>query len=160
MRPVLALAVLALFLPMAAQAAGLTVPVDQSRRLPINGAAANVVVGNTEIADVRAIDSRTLMVVGKRQGVTNVVVLDVNGRTLFDGQITVAADSGSRVTVYRGATPAEYACSPYCQSSAATPGAVQDGAPPIQMQMQIPQSMIAPSGPRAPAAAAPAPTGQ
>ena len=53
MRPVIALALLVLAAPMSAWAAGLIVPVDQSRRIPIGGAAASVVVGNTNIADVR-----------------------------------------------------------------------------------------------------------
>ena len=79
MRLKLALAIIALAAPMAAQAASLIVPIDQSRRLPIGGSAANVVVGNTAIADVRAVDSQTLMVVGKKQGVTNVVVFDAAG---------------------------------------------------------------------------------
>ena len=112
------LAIALLTAPLAAQAAGITVPIDQSRRLPIGGAAARIMVGNKNIADVRAIDTRTLMVVGKKQGVTNVVVFDAAGRTLFDGEVVVSAASGSMVTVYRGSKAEEYACSPYCQSSA------------------------------------------
>jgi hypothetical protein len=100
--------------PVAAVAAGLTVPVDQSRRLPINGAAASIVVGNDDIAAVKAVDTRTLMVVGKRQGVTNVVVLDAGGRTLFDGEIVVSANTSAMVTVFRGAQSSQYACAPYC----------------------------------------------
>ena len=116
MRPAIVLALIALAAPAVALAAGLTVPVDQSRRLHIGGPAANIMVGNTDIADVRAVDSRTLMVVGKKQGVTNVVVFDPSGRTLFDGEVVVSASGGQTVTVYRGAQAAEYACSPFCQS--------------------------------------------
>jgi hypothetical protein len=118
MRTALVLSLVLLAAPLAANAAGITVPIDQSRRLSIGGQAASVVVGNKEIADVRAIDTRTLMVVGKKQGVTNVVVFDATGRTLYDGEIIVSAPNGSMVTVYRGAQAVEYACSPYCQSSA------------------------------------------
>lgn len=117
MRLKLALALIALAAPMLAHAGGLMVPVDQSRRLPISGSATNVVVGNTAIADVRAIDSHTLMVVGKKQGVTNVVVLDAGGRTLFDGEVAVVAPAGGMMTVFRGNVASEYACSPHCQAT-------------------------------------------
>jgi hypothetical protein len=118
MRRFIALALVAIAVPSSVLASGLTVPVDQSRRLPISGSAANVVVGNTLIADVRAVDSHTLMIVGKKQGVTNVVVMDLAGRTLFDGEVVVSAGPGAMMTVYRGAEATEYACAPYCQSTA------------------------------------------
>jgi len=122
MRLKLALALIALVAPVAAQAGSLMVPIDQSRRLPIGGSAANVVVGNTAIADVRAVDSHTLMVVGKKQGVTNVVVLDAGGRTLFDGEVAVVAPAGAMMTVFRGNVASEYACSPHCQATGAQAG--------------------------------------
>ena len=116
MRIVLAIALAASTLAGAAQAASLSVPVDQSRRLPISGQASNVVVGNTDIADVRVVDASTLMVIGKKAGVTNVVVLDGAGRTLFDDEVQVSAGAGSAVTLFRGAETVEMACSPYCRS--------------------------------------------
>ena len=122
MRLKIALAFIAAVVPMAAQAGGLTVPIDQSRRLPIRGSAANVVVGNTAIADVRAVDSKTLMVVGKKQGVTNVVVLDASGRTLFDGEVAVTAPAGAMMTVFRGSQASEYVCSPHCQATGVQAG--------------------------------------
>jgi Flp pilus assembly secretin CpaC len=100
----------------AAQAASLTVPIDQTRRLPISGSAQNVVIGNTDIADVKVVDSRTLMVIGKKPGVTNIVVMDAGGRTLFNDQVMVSAGAGSVVTVYSGAETVDVACSPYCKS--------------------------------------------
>lgn len=120
MRPILALSLLLLAAPLAAQAADITVPIDQSRRLPVGGSAASIMIGNKDIADVRAIDTRTLMVVGKKQGVTNIVVFDAAGRTLYEGEVVVSAPTGSMVTVYRGARAEEFSCSPYCQSSAAS----------------------------------------
>lgn len=138
MRRTIALALFALALPLVAKAAGgISVPMDQSRRLPINGQAANVVVGNTGIADVRAIDSRTLVVVGKKQGTTNVIVLDHAGRTLFDGEIVVSAGSGSMMTVFRGAEVVQYNCSPYCQSSTAAGENVTSTAAPGGMPYRV-----------------------
>jgi Flp pilus assembly secretin CpaC len=120
--------------PLAAQAA-VTVPLDQTRRVSFGGAAANIVVGNPDIADVNVIDARNLMVVGKRFGVTNLVVLDVDGRTLFDSEIVVSAGSGSMVSVTRGVQNFDYACTPNCQQVAGeaptvlTPPAASAAAP-------------------------------
>jgi hypothetical protein len=151
MRTAFALSLLLIAAPLAAHAAGITVPIDQSRRLPVGGVAASVVVGNKDIADVRAIDSRTLMVVGKRQGVTNIVVFDVAGRTIYDGEVMVSAPTGSMVTVYRGASAVEYACSPYCQSTAPDAGTapVAQTAPTVtQSSAPAPAAPPAPSGDR------------
>lgn len=107
---------------------GLSVPINQSRILPFSGVADAVVIGNTEIADVRVIDSRTAVVIGKRPGVTNVIVRDAAGRTLLNEQILVSANLGSTVTVYRGGQVQELACSPYCQGGAAADAAATPAA--------------------------------
>lgn len=131
--------------PIAAQAA-VTVPLDQTRRLSFAGTAANVVVGNPQIADVNIIDARNLMVVGKRFGVTNLVVLDAAGRTLFDSQIVVSAGEGAMVSVSRGVQTLDYACTPNCQpvagEAAATPL-----TPPAQPAAPAPAPAAAPAAP-------------
>lgn len=131
MRALIVTAVL-IALPSAATAAGLIVPIDQSRVLPISGIVSAVVVGNTDIADVRLIDSRTVVVIGKRAGVTNVMVRDPAGRMLFNEQVSVAANAGSAVTIFRGVVSQELACSPYCQAvaGAGAPAAAASAAPP------------------------------
>ena len=139
----------ALFLmaaPVAAQAA-VTVPLDQTRRLAFSGSAANVVVGNPQIADVNVIDARNLMVVGKRFGVTNLVVLDAAGRTLFDSEIVVSAGEGAMVSISRGVQTSDYACTPSCQPVAT------DAAAPVV----TPSAAAAPTPAAAPAAAPAAP---
>lgn len=123
-------AVLVLAIPAVAQAAGMTVPLNQTRRVIFVGSAANVVVGNPDIADVNVIDSRNLMVVGKKFGVTNLVVLDTGGRTLFNSEIIVSAGAGSVVSIYRGAAPSDYACTPWCQQVSGEAG-LQTPAPVI-----------------------------
>lgn len=121
MRTALILALALAVSPMAAQADDMTVPVNQSRVLPFSGAVQDVVVGNTEIADIRVIDTRTVVLIGKRAGVTNVMLLDSQGRALFNQQVVVSTNSGSAVTVYRGGETVEMACSPYCQSVSGEP---------------------------------------
>lgn len=116
-RPLRLAVLIFLAAPVAAQAA-VTVPLDQTRKLTFGGTASSVVVGNPEIADVNVIDGRNLMVVGKRFGVTNLVVMDAAGRTLFDNEIVVSAGAGAMVSIRRGVATAEYACTPHCQQVA------------------------------------------
>lgn len=100
-----------------AAAAPMTVPIDQSVRIGLNGQAASVFVGNPSIADVVMVDRRTMMVVGRGYGVTNVVALDGAGRTLADQQVLVSGGDVGRVTVQRGGTLSNYACAPRCERS-------------------------------------------
>jgi len=133
-----------------ALAAPVTVPLDQARRIAFAGAAASVVVGNHNIADVNVVDERTVMVVGKRRGMTNVVILDRAGRPLFDSEVVVAASDASTVTINRAGVAATYACVVTCEQVG---GAAQSGAP---AQLSAPQAPGAPATTPATATIAPA----
>ena len=114
-----------------ASAASLVVPIDQSVRLNVSGAASSVLVGNPSVADVTVIDSHTLFVSGRGYGATDLVVLDREGRTLYAGDLVVGAADSGRVSVYRGAARTDMACAPGCQPSIRTPtggGAAAGGA--------------------------------
>lgn len=113
----------AALLPLSAFAAVFNVPVDQARRLPFTGIAASVSPGNPAIADVNVIDERTILVVGKKAGVTNLIVLDRAGRTLFNEQVLVSEGDASTITVSRGGATATYACAPTCQQVGGTTAA-------------------------------------
>jgi hypothetical protein len=91
-----------------------TVPIDHTQRLAVNGPAASVVVGNPAVADVTVVDSRTVFVSGRGYGSTDVVVLDALGRTIFSSDILVSAPTQGRVAVYRGAVRSDLACDPGC----------------------------------------------
>jgi Flp pilus assembly secretin CpaC len=105
----------------AAAADTLTVPIDHSTRLSVRGAAASVVVGNPQVADVTVVDSHTVFVSGRGYGETDVIVLDAAGRTLYAGEVMVAAVSGGQVSVYRGAARTDMACAPNCEVSFRSP---------------------------------------
>ncbi len=96
----------------------LVVPLDHSQRLSLSGAASSVLVGNPSIADVTVVDSHTLYLQAKSYGVTNLVVLDRVGRTLYSGDVTVSAP-GASVSVYRGGERADFGCTPRCSGSSA-----------------------------------------
>jgi hypothetical protein len=101
---------------------GMTVPVDQSRRVPFNGAAASVIPGNADLIYSYIVSPTDVRVVGRKLGVTNLVVLDARGQTLFDKEVVVSAGDGSVVTIYRDGKATDYACSPYCAPAQGTPG--------------------------------------
>ena len=105
-----------------ARAEALVVPLDHSARLKIAGAAQSVVVGNPTVADVTVVDSHTLFVSGRGYGVTDVVVLDGAGRTLYSTEVVVGVAHTGRVSVFRGAERTDMACSPNCQVSIRTGG--------------------------------------
>ena len=86
---------------VAAQAEGVSVAADQVERIHLRGSAADVVIGNPEVADVVMIDSRTLAITGKAPGTTSLLVFDGSRRVLFDGPVSVSVRAG-HVAVVRG----------------------------------------------------------
>ncbi|QYF86114.1 pilus assembly protein N-terminal domain-containing protein [Brevundimonas sp. PAMC22021] len=113
----LALAAATLASSASAQSRNLTVEIDRTQRVQLNGAASSVVVGNPQIADVTVVDANTLFVIGKGYGVTEVVAVDAIGRTLFQGEIAVTAGSTGAVRVWRGGQATEMACGQTCAPS-------------------------------------------
>jgi hypothetical protein len=124
------------FAPVAALAASLGVPLDQSAFVTLPAPAHNVIIGNPAIADVSVADQRHIIITGKGAGVTNLVVTDAGGRAIFDRQIVVGAEPGNRVALISGGQVVSYTCSPVCEqvggagatASAAAPGPA-GGAP-------------------------------
>ena len=127
---------------------------DQDRRVhrPLKVARAGMLVADTPVGQgdhfrtgrAYLLDGRNLMVVGKRFGVTNLVVLDAAGRTLFDSEVVVSAGSGSMVSITRGVQNFDYACTPNCQQVAGeaptvlTPPATQTQAPAVSAPAPAP----------------------
>ena len=112
------LAVLAAAVPAAAAmaAAAFEVPLDQAVRLPLRGAAVEVVVGSPKYLDVTVIDPSTVLVHGKELGVTNLVVYDAGGRPVFSQKVAVVASGGDQVSVLKGGKEsAEYVCAGRCR---------------------------------------------
>lgn len=113
-RLVLALAATAL-LATPALAQTLSVRTDQAVRIALSSPAKDVAVGNPAIADVQVLDERNILVIGKGFGTTNVVVLDRSGRLILDRVVVVSAADAGKVTVYKGSSASQYACSPRCE---------------------------------------------
>jgi hypothetical protein len=105
-----------------ARGSGMTVEVNQSHRVVLRGAVANVIVGDPAVADVVMIDAHSVIVVGKGYGSTQVMVIDPAGHALLDTRVTVTARNDGRVTVYRGAASTDYSCAGRCQAVPAPGG--------------------------------------
>lgn len=93
----------------------LSVRPDQAVRIALASPAKDVAVGNAEIADVVVLDARNILVVGKGYGTTNVVVIDGAGRMILDRTVVVSAADSGQVSLYRGTSAAQFACSPRCE---------------------------------------------
>jgi DNA/RNA endonuclease YhcR with UshA esterase domain len=127
----------------------LTVPVDQSRRVPFNGQAASVISGNGDLIHAYIVSPTDVRVVGRKLGMTNLVVLDAVGNTLFEREINVSAGEGSVVTIYRGSQTTNYACSPYCTTTQGNPGLAQPYSGPVSVVDNQPDPLAATAPSRA-----------
>ncbi|KQT44506.1 hypothetical protein ASG43_14330 [Aureimonas sp. Leaf454] len=93
----------------------LKVATDQARVVKIDRAAETVIIGNPAIVDVTVHDAETLVLTGRSYGVTNLVVLDGDGKPIIDEQVIVTSNEAGTVRVFRQAQRVTYACSPECE---------------------------------------------
>jgi hypothetical protein len=130
MRPfrLLIATLIAVSTPLSVLAAPLNVPLNQVRKLPFAGLASTVTPGNSDIADVFVVDDHTILVQGKKPGVTNLMVMDRAGRTLFNDRIIVSTADVNAAVISRGGALTAYACEPYCVIIA-NPGGSVAGSP-------------------------------
>ncbi|RWM89430.1 MAG: hypothetical protein EOR84_24390 [Mesorhizobium sp.] len=115
--PLAALLAATAFVVTAKAGAGIEVTMNQAKIVKLSRAADTIVVGNPAIADASVQDASTIVLTGKGFGVTNLVVLDQEGRPIVDEQITVVRQGASSVRIYRRAEIQTMSCTPYCESS-------------------------------------------
>jgi hypothetical protein len=98
-----------------AHAQAVALEVDQTRPLRFDVPVTGVVVGNSSIADVIVHDPRTLFLIGKSVGTTQVLAVDQRGRTVYSGQVAVRAPTiNNLVTVQRGREIGSSICDERC----------------------------------------------
>jgi putative type II/III system pilus formation protein len=147
---VLSIGIATLLSAGSACAAGITVDLNGSRRVPLHGAAANVFVADPAVADVTMIDAHSVVVIGKGYGVTQVLVTDHGGRTLLDSSVAVLGSDAGRVTVFRGQAAQDYHCSSRCET--------MDGPAPLVAPGPVSASQTGAPAASTGSGAAPAPT--
>lgn len=93
----------------------LGVAAGQAANISLAAPVRDIVVGDPMVADVSLVGERTLVVMGKRPGVTTIMAFDAAGRTLANRQVVVSENGGGSLTVYRGNVSAfNYACGEQC----------------------------------------------
>lgn len=112
-----------------AQSSPMTVQIDRSQRISLQGSVASVIVANPLIADVTVVDANTLFITGKGYGVTEIIAVDGVGRTLFQNQVVVSGGQTGSVRVWRGGQVTEMACAASCAPSIRSSGSGAAAAP-------------------------------
>lgn len=102
--------------PATAAEAGIDIAMYQAKIIKLTRAADTVVVGEPKIADVTVKDATTIVLTGKGFGVTNLVILDTEGKPIVDEQVFVRRSKEQSVRVYRRSQVQTLSCSPYCEA--------------------------------------------
>jgi hypothetical protein len=71
-----------------------------TRLLSFDRSIATVVIGNPEVADARAQTDRSIVVVGKAVGITNLIALDPTGAEVFNALVIVGARDAGKVVIH------------------------------------------------------------
>ncbi len=110
-------AVLATAICSAASATGIEVIMNQAKIVKLSRPADTIVIGNPAIADASVQDASTVVLTGKGFGVTNIVILDLEGNPIVDEQIVVSRQSAESIRIYRRSEVQTLSCTPYCESA-------------------------------------------
>lgn len=111
------LALLSLAGAAAAADGGIEITLNQAKIVRIGRPADTIIVGNPSIADAAVQDSSTIVLTGKGFGVTNLVVLDTEGRTIIDEEVFVTRNDSRSLRVYRRAAVQTLSCAPVCEGA-------------------------------------------
>lgn len=96
---------------------------DQAHILRLDKPVKSVIIGNDAIADAMMQDAKTIVLTGRNNGVTNLVVMDQNGETMLDEKIMVGQNDLATTRVFRGANMMTLSCTPICEPKVVTPKA-------------------------------------
>jgi len=103
-----------------AAAGPLTVETNKTVPVRLKGAAASVVLGNRNIADVAVHDEHLVFITGKTFGTTNLIIFDRDGKQIYAADVVVSGSAASLVTVNRQGSNFTYDCAPGCRPVAST----------------------------------------
>lgn len=113
----LAFAAALLSLASTAEAASdVTIFADQAKIIQVSGQPGTVVVGNPSIADV-SVQGERVVLMGRNYGVTNVIILDRDGRQLAALDVTVQITDKNAVHVFKAGGRMSLACAPVCEQT-------------------------------------------
>ncbi len=96
---------------------GIEVVMNQAKIIKLTQDASTIVVGNPEIVDATVQDARTIVLTGKGFGVTNLVILDPDGKAVVDEALYVSRNDDKSLRVYRRSEVQTMSCTPFCEGS-------------------------------------------
>jgi hypothetical protein len=99
----------------AAKAESLRLEVGFTEVIRLEGAPRTITIGNPEIADVTVSSGNTLVLTGKAIGLTNLIVLDENGKELSTATVRVVSPNRQHITSRHGNKSWTYICDPGCE---------------------------------------------
>ncbi len=102
------------------------VTLDKGHLLHLDTAAKVVLVAQPGIVDAVIENPRTIFLLGRRLGETNLFVLDGAGREIMAADVVVVPQDDRHVTVNRSTEEATMSCYPRCAATA-PPGAAEPG---------------------------------
>jgi len=97
-------------------ASSLTIIADRAKVVKIAGEIGSIIVGNPSFADV-SVQKNYIIIHGRNFGQTNILILDDDGNSLADMEVTVIKGVNRNLSIYRGGKRASYACAPKCEST-------------------------------------------
>jgi hypothetical protein len=110
------IALAALLSAGAATASDIRVNTDQTTAVKLTTPAKTVLVGNPLIAEVTLVDDKTVYVMGRLTGQTNLVAVDANGNEIINEKISVRVGDSQMVTLHKGSYgPRTFSCAPKCE---------------------------------------------
>jgi Flp pilus assembly secretin CpaC len=96
---------------------GIEVVMNQAKIVKLTQDASTIVVGNPEIVDATVQDSRTIVLTGKGFGMTNLVILNPEGKAVVDQAVFVSRSDEKTLRVYRRAKVQTLSCTPFCEGA-------------------------------------------
>lgn len=105
---------------VAAEPGGMTIEVDHSKIMQVKGTVADVILGNPSIAEVSILHSNMIVLTGKTNGKTNLIVSSASGSTLMDTVIFVSQSHNKAVHINLAGKKQSYTCNPRCESTLTT----------------------------------------
>ena len=93
-----------------------TIYTDQAKILHLDSQPGTIVVGNPAIADVTVQGTRVVLM-GRSYGVTNIIVLDRDGKQIAALDVTVQMGDKDAVQVFRAGGRSTLVCAPVCEQT-------------------------------------------
>jgi Flp pilus assembly secretin CpaC len=109
-------AALSSFAGPALAASDVTIYTDQAKILHLESQPGTIVVGNPSIADV-TVQGKRVVLMGRSYGVTNIIVLDREGKQIAALDVTVQMGDKNAVQVFRAGGRATLVCAPLCEQT-------------------------------------------